>query len=156
MEKIQYIHGGSEIMEEIKTLWEELNKYHESVSAYFKDEFQTYPFEKRKTKLTEKYQTGNLRIDIAKTPEQPVGYIISGITDDGVGEIESIFIRSEFRNQGIGDELMRCSILWLEGEGVHSMVVDVAVGNEGAYDFYARFGFFPRVTRLKHRKSEYK
>ncbi len=150
-EDIKYISGSIELLDEIQPMWEKLNQHHEEISPHFSHEFREYGFSKRKARLLQKYADGHLRIDIAQSLGHQVGYIISAVTDTGVGEIESIFVENEFRGQAIGDELMRRALDWLDEEDVHTKVIDVAVGNERVYAFYARSGFFPRVVTLKQR-----
>jgi len=152
--KINYISGHQELLDDLRSLWEDLNRHHESVSPYFKEEFATYTFEARVQKVNQKYTGDDLRVDIAINDTHPVGYIISGIRDDGTGEIESIYVENGFRGQSVGAELMQRALAWLEGRQVHTKIIDVAVGNEQAEKFYARFGFYPRVTRLKQRPKE--
>jgi ribosomal protein S18 acetylase RimI-like enzyme len=149
---ITYISGNGELLDEIQALWEGLNKHHQTVSTYFKDDFATFTFAERKRRLLKKYLHKDLRIDLAICDDHPVGYIISGANADGTGEIESVYIEEGYRGMNIGDELMRRALFWLDEREVHTNVIDVAVGNEPAYKFYARYGFFPRVTRLKQRK----
>lgn len=151
MSEIYYLSGGSELLDEIQPLWEKLNQHHEEISPNFSDEFRVYGFSKRKARLWQKYENGQLRIDIAQTKGKNIGYLISAITDSGVGEIESIFVEDEFRGQAVGDELMCRALDWLNEQNVHTKVIDVAMGNERVYPFYARFGFFPRVVKLKQK-----
>jgi ribosomal protein S18 acetylase RimI-like enzyme len=149
--KISYVSGGEDLLDDIQPLWEGLNRHHGAVSPHFKDEFAAYSFDDRKSKLTQKYKANKLHIDIAMGDNRPVGYIISGITDNGVGEIESIYIEDGYRSQSIGDDLMHRALAWLDKHQVQEKIVDVAVGNERVHKFYARFGFYPRQTRLKQR-----
>jgi ribosomal protein S18 acetylase RimI-like enzyme len=148
---ITYITGADELLDNIQSLWEGLNKHHELVSPHFNGDFQNYTFTQRKAELLKKNQNGRFRIDIAWADGHAVGYIIAAIHEGGVGEIESIFIQDEYRGQGIGNELMRRVLEWMDNARVHQKIVDVAVGNEGAFDFYAQFGFFPRITILKQK-----
>jgi ribosomal protein S18 acetylase RimI-like enzyme len=148
---IVYSSGGVELLEPIQPLWEKLNQHHALVSPHFAADFQGKTFDGRKAALLEKYADGEMRIDIAHAQGENIGYLISAITSEGVGEIESIYIDEGFRGQAIGDELMRRALAWLDEQNVHTKVIDVAVGNERAYAFYARFGFFPRVVTLKQR-----
>jgi len=149
---ITYISGNQGLLDEIQPLWEGLNRHHETVSPHFKDNFAAFTFAERKRRLLVKYLHEDLRIDLAICDDRPVGYIISGASEDGTGEIESVYIEEDYRGMNVGDELMRQALGWLDKREVHSKVIDVAVGNESAYKFYARYGFFPRVTRLKQRK----
>jgi ribosomal protein S18 acetylase RimI-like enzyme len=90
-------------------------------------------------------------VDLAKFQDQTVGYLISAMTVDGLGEIESIFIIPWIRGQAIGDELMQRVLHWLDKQQVHTKRISVVMGNERAYPFFARFGFYPRVVMLYKR-----
>ena len=149
--KISYHFGNEELLDALQPLWEGLNRHHEAVSPHFKDAFHQFSFEYRKQKLLSKIQGGRLRVDLAQAGETKIGYCISSIDAVGVGEIESIYVEAAWRGQGIGDELMRQALSWLDENKVHTKKVSVAVGNESAYPFYARFGFYPRVTTLKQK-----
>ena len=150
---INCISGGIELLSDIKSLWQELNRHHVSVSQHFSDDFSTITFERREAKLKEEYQQGNLRIDIALDQDCPIGYIIAGVRDDHVGEIESIFIIKAYRGMGIGGKLMTRCIGWMKSSNIDSIFVKVAAGNENVYPFYAKYGFFPRVITLKQKQS---
>lgn len=151
MESIQYNSGDQVWLDAVQPLWEQLNQHHEEISPHFSAEFQANSFAERKTMLLKKYNGGQLRVDLAQWQGQAIGYLISAVTADGVGEIESIFVATEFRGQGIADELMRQGLAWLDSQGAHTKLIAVAVGNERAYSFYARFGFFPRLVMLKQK-----
>jgi len=153
MTSIQYTHGKQEKLDAIQPLWEELNRHHEEISPYFSEEFRANKFALRKAGLLEKYSQGQLRVDLAQSEGCPIGYLISGITAEGIGEIESIFVAAEYRRQAIGDELMRRGLRWFDEQRVHTRLIAVAVGNERAYSFYTRFGFYPRVVMLKQKES---
>ena len=148
-----YVHGSHEHLDLIRSLWEELNTHHAVVSTSFSQDFQANTFEQRKDKLHKRYAGGQLRVDLAQAAGQPVGYLISGLSADGVGEIESIYIQAAYRSQAIGENLMQRALDWLDAEGAYTKVIEVAVGNERVYNFYARFGFYPRVTTLQQKEQ---
>jgi ribosomal protein S18 acetylase RimI-like enzyme len=150
---ITYLRGGTELLDVVQPLWEQLNRHHAEISPDFAEDFHTNKFSQRKAKLLEKYANGQLRVDLAQSEGRAIGYLISAITPDSVGEIESIFVAAEFRGQAIGDELMRRALGWFDEQQVHTRIIAVAVGNERAYSFYARFGFYPRVVMLKHKEQ---
>jgi len=152
-ENITYRFGGVELLDTIQPLWEKLNQHHAEISTHFGTEFQSKTFGERKSALLEKYAAGEIRIDFAQSQQVAIGYLMSAIDSKGVGEIESIYIEESFRRQAIGEELMHRALVWLDGQNVHTKVIAVAVGNEQAYSFYERFGFFPRVMMLKQRDT---
>jgi ribosomal protein S18 acetylase RimI-like enzyme len=152
--KITFTSGGVELLDDIQPLWEGLNQHHALVSPHFKADFHAKTFARRKAALLGKYAEGKLRIDLAQANGETIGYLISAITTDGVGEIESIFIDNAYRGQTIGDQLMRRALAWLDEQSVHTKVIDVAFGNERAYAFYARYDFYPRVVTLKQKDAK--
>lgn len=97
-----------------------------------------------------------LRIDLARRweSEKYVGYCISTIDEKKVGEIESIFVEEAFRNDGIGGRLMQKTLDWMDAEQVRMKRVCVVVGNENAYPFYTKYGFFPRTSVLVQKNDE--
>jgi GNAT superfamily N-acetyltransferase len=145
---ITYTNGDINIIHEIQHLWEELNIHHGMVSPFFTQVFETYSFNHRVSNLLRKYRKGLIHIDIAKDNGLPVGYVISTINEENDGEIESLFIKARYRGKGIGESLMQKAVDWLDGRNVQSKAVNVVYGNEDTFGFYAKFGFFPRVSRL--------
>jgi ribosomal protein S18 acetylase RimI-like enzyme len=149
--KVTHISGGVELLDEIQSLWQKLNQHHAAVSPHFPADFQAKTFASRKQALLEKYANGVMRVDIAIFQAKSIGYLVSAIRADGVGEIESIYVDDGFRGQSIGEELMQRALDWLDEHHVHTKVIAVAAGNQRAYKFYARFGFYPRVVMLKQK-----
>jgi ribosomal protein S18 acetylase RimI-like enzyme len=41
------------------------------------------------------------------------------------------------------------SIEWIKNNGGSKIIIGVAAGNENAFNFYARYGFYPKVTILE-------
>jgi diamine N-acetyltransferase len=151
--KIKYIHGNQKILDEIKTLWEGLNEHHMLLSPYFKQHYQTLTFEARKAELQKKAKQTQMRIDLATDKTVHVGYIVSRIDKAKTGEIDSIFVSPSYRGFGIGDALMKNSLEWMDKKGAVTKIVEVGVGNEQAFGFYSRYGFYPRKTLLKQIKD---
>lgn len=151
---IKFISGGEELLPKIKPLWKLLNENHMKVSRYFSDDFNSFTFEHRVSKLIKEYQQGKIRVDIAIGQHIPIGYIIGGIREDNIGEIESIFIHEKHRGMSLGKELMNLCLGWLNAAGVENIIITVAVGNEAVLPFYEKFGFFPRVYTLKYKKYQ--
>lgn len=143
--------AGPERLNDIRPLWEGLNRLHASVSPHFKDDFDGYPFSYRKAYLAGKAGQGRLRIFLAETDGEPIGYCVASLDNQMQGEIESIFVIERCRGQGLGDALMRAALGWLDANGAASKSVSVVFGNETAHPFYARYGFLPRSTRLQQR-----
>jgi ribosomal protein S18 acetylase RimI-like enzyme len=153
---IEYRMLQNEEIELIRPLWEKLREHHQSNSNHFKDRYLKFTFEKRRDDLREKAERGKLRIDIAEDNllEKIVGYCVSSInsgTKEKEGEIDSIFIDANYRKLGIGDQLMKLSLNWLNEEKVVVKKIIVAEGNEGVYTFYQKYGFYHLSNVLQQR-----
>jgi len=149
--KIKYVCGNEASLDSIRLLWQSLNQTHLDLSPYFKQDYVEMNFEKRKASLLKKAARAKLRVDIAVDvmTGQNVGYCVSSIDEEKIGEIESIFVASNYRGLGIGDSLMRTVLAWMDKKGTVAKIVEVAAGNEQAFSFYNRYGFFTRKTVLK-------
>jgi diamine N-acetyltransferase len=152
--KIKYIHGDEGRLDEIKTLWENLNQYHLNLSPNFKQYYREMTFPKRKVQLLKRAVDGQLHVDLAmdETSNQTVGYCVSSLNREKSGAIESIFVAPTYRNIRIGDALMKNALKWLDQNGAVEKIVEVGAGNEQVFGFYARYGFLPRKTMLKQVK----
>ena len=141
-----------EQLSKIEHLWEELKKIHLNDSKYFKDYFSTFTFEKRCEKL-EEINDEHIKIEIVedKKTKDFIGYCISTI-EKNIGEIDSLFIKEEYRKYGLGKKLVESSIEWLENSKCEKIKVGVAEGHESVFEFYKKLGFYPRVTYLELKK----
>lgn len=59
-----------------------------------------------------------------------------------------MYVDEKYRGSNIGDYFMKKSLLWMEQHGVKDIRIGVAAGNEMAFSFYARYGFYPKTTIL--------
>jgi len=139
-------------LSEIKPLWEELNKIHLADSVYFKEHYQSFSFESRSSKWM-KLQEDNIFILFAQTDNlTSIGYCVSTIDIDKNAEIDSLFVDTNFRKQGIGHELIEKSKEWLQKNSCKSIRLSVSYGHENVLPFYLKSGFFPRLTTLEFKK----
>ncbi|MDP4147225.1 MAG: GNAT family N-acetyltransferase, partial [Bacillota bacterium] len=94
-------------------------------------------------------------IDLIKDIEKDIyiGYCISTVNANLIGEIDSLFVHSQYRKLGLGDELMKRALEWLDSNNVKGKKIAVAEGNEGVLDFYKRYGFYKRQMILQQIKE---
>jgi len=153
--KIYYSNGDQTMLNEVRSLWEELNQYHCEHSEHFKEHYLNMTWQKRRYTLLKRATGGALYVEIARDEMtgRQVGYVVASLNVDKTGEIESIYVQTPYRGLGIGDKLMSDSLVWMEQNGVNEKQVEVSVGNEVAWGFYGRFGFMPRKTLLKQVKK---
>ncbi len=136
----------------IRPLWEALNRLHRERSADFKEHFRTTTFERRIEKFLA-LPDDRLYVRAAEDSGAIVGYVVATVSAGGAGEIDSIFIEDEYRARGVGSALMDQALAWLSAAGCREISVGVAVGNEEAFGFYRRFGFYPRMTILVRKEK---
>jgi diamine N-acetyltransferase len=147
--QIYYIETDVKDLDLVAPLWGKLRLHHKERSLHFKDDISQMTWEKRKPGLVEKARTGALLVTLAKEKETLIGYCISSINSEKQGEVESIYIEKEYRKCGIGDHLMKTALKWMDGRGAQRKIIGVAVGNEEAFGFYEKYGFYPRVIVLR-------
>ncbi len=151
---ISYIELNSDQIDLIEPLWENLTDHHRDLSKHFKERYAEFEFQNRKEELLNKSENGILKIDIAQDndSDEVVGYCISSISDELIGEIDSIYLDKNYRSSGIGNKLMERAITWMDEKGAKTKKVMVAAGNENALLFYSRYNFFPKHIILEHVK----
>lgn len=138
----------------IEPLWEKIKKHHQIISPNFSEKYQASDFKTRKRELIAKSSGGKLRLELAEdiSRKKNIGYCISSISSQGQGEIDSLFVEEDYRSRGIGYELLKRALHWMESECVDDLKIVVAVGNEELLPFYQSFGFYPRHMILENKK----
>jgi GNAT superfamily N-acetyltransferase len=143
--------GGPELIDDIEELWKQLALHSSEHSMDFAEHYASRSFDQRKKELRARAERGKLRIDIARegTSDQDLGYCVSSVDEQGMGIIESLFVREDERERGIGDLLMGRSLEWLKKNMARSMVVFIVYGNERVLPFYYHYGFRPKALMLE-------
>jgi len=151
MAKIEYTHTDEQGLDLVAALWQKQFEYHRALSQHFAGHFDRMTFDLRKKGLLDKSREGAMRIDMARDTDtgELVGYCISTIYRDRQGEIESIYIEPDYRGSGIGDNLMKRTLRWMDEYPVARKVLAVGAGNEGVFAFYSRYSFYPRTIVLE-------
>jgi diamine N-acetyltransferase len=152
---IEFVESDERGLEWIEPLWQQLREHHQQRSRNFAGRYAHFPFEQRRQTLLEKAREGSLHIDLARDPDSGawVGYCVSSLSAGQEGEIESLCVDGAYRGQGIGEGLMQRALDWLDRSGAAVKRLSVAAGNEEAFSFYARFGFYPKSTILEQIRS---
>lgn len=147
---ITYETGGTGLFSEIGRLWLMQRDHHAATSRFFGDEIQSRSFEDRRDEILSQNKDRSLYIILARNSDtkQSVGFAISSGARGESGEIESIYVLPEMRGTGIGTDLMKMSLSWMDSCGCDGCRVLVGDGNENVIPFYQQFGFFPRFHHL--------
>jgi ribosomal protein S18 acetylase RimI-like enzyme len=151
MANIEYIETDRQGLDLIVPLWQKLNEHHRLRSLYFPGHYTRMTWDLRKKQLIDKSRNGSIRIDLAKdgNTEALIGYCVSTISEKRQGEIDSIYIEDGYRRHGIGDNLMKKALKWMDEHSVKGKMLEVASGNEEVFAFYSRYDFYPRSTIMR-------
>lgn len=151
MENIIFIETGALDLDLIQPLWEKLNQYHREQKSDFKEHYVNFTFPERAKTLLNKSLRGAMHISRGKDKESGVmvAYCVTTISQDNEGEIDSIYVEEGYRGQGIGAELIKRSLKWMDDKRVNKKTVRVSIGNKEAVEFYKRYGFRPRSLTLE-------
>lgn len=150
MDQIQFLEGQGELLDIVEPMWEKLNHYHMSNSKNFSNHFTKLTFDARRKKFQQ--EEGLLiRIDLVKDRDMNtyIGYCITTVNPEGVGELDSLFVEEAYRKFGIGAILMDKAIFWLNENKAKKKIIGVAVGNENVLNFYEKYNFYPRMIILE-------
>ena len=142
-------------LELIHPLWVQLNECQHSKAKAFRKHYELQTFNNRKDCFKKLAAAGSLMLDLAFDPEteRNIGYCVTSLSQEKTGEIESIFVEKRYRSQDISSVLVTRALAWLEKNGSVRNQVSVGNGNESAFGFYKKFGFYPRMT-IFEQKSE--
>ena len=150
MDRFEFIEGGIELIDYVKPLWEKLNKLHEDNAQYFKEKFKNNTFDARKSKFLD-YNNFTVKVDLIKEVKSSeyIGYCVSTVNKDLIGELDSLYIEGDYRKYGLGDKLMQSALGWFDKNHVKTKVIAVAEGNEDVLAFYRKYGFYTRRIVLE-------
>lgn len=92
---------------------------------------------------------------LAERKGEAVGYLVgyvrggSSLRPVQMAELESMFVKEEFRSQKVGQQLVNEFTAWVAGRGAERVSVTAYAANEGAVAFYERMGFRPKNVTLE-------
>ena len=78
---------------------------------------------------------------VACSNDIPIGCIAYRTKSDGVGEVKRLFVRSEYRGNGISKELLNTVEGYAKKQGCHTLFLDTRITLEPATSMYHSFGF---------------
>jgi|GEM_PF-1669765 len=76
---------------------------------------------------------------LVKKPFQPPAIY----TGKRVGYITNIYVKPEFRNQGVATELVNHSFSWFQNQGIEEIVLRALNANQAGVSFWQKQGFSP-------------
>ena len=100
--------------------------------------------------LVAKTSNGKLHIQLVCTSDRdkPIGFCITSLSNDSIGEVEALYILDEYRSNNLGTKLLQRSLQWMEAHNALEQKLIVAAGNEKVFSFYQKFEFYTGYTAL--------
>lgn len=147
---IKYQIGGSELLDKVAGLWEDLRYFHAGIDPQWAELTSSRKWDDRRSGLLEKSLSGQMLVGLAKHQDELIAYCIATIDDKRKGEIDSLYVSKDWRGQGIGRHLLIKSVDWLKNNNTTIQQLAVREGNEKALTFYQRCGFTPLMRILVH------
>lgn len=133
----------------IEPLWEQLREHHGRMDWAFAHEMADVTFAGRKAGILARATDGVLRLEIVREAGDLIGYCVSSVSAGKEGELDSMFVAPDRRGRGIGEQLARRSLEWMEACGTEPKRVVVADGNQAARALYRKLGFVERTTTMQ-------
>ena len=142
-------------MEEILKLNKALFNYEEKFNSEYNLEW-TYS-EKGQAYFKKRIENDLSIVLVAEAETKIVGYLLIFIDSHSIrkinpiAEIENMFVSDEYRDRGVGTELIKEAIKQVREKGAKRLGVEVEAQNSGAINFYKSNGFedFEVTLQLK-------
>ena len=152
---IEYVYGGMELFADTVPLRLRLLDHHSRMSQHFAFYYSPARIEGTKEFLAECSAREALHIGLARhTPTaRNVGFCISTVNAEDVGEIFAIWVEDDFKNRGIGAALSARALAWLRSRQAKHLEIHILYENEEVLSFYDRLGFVPQTILLRQVKT---
>ena len=150
MKSFQFAEGGSELLDSCNNLWELFISNQSQNAGEMSIGVEEYIRSLKDGGLLEKTQDGKLYVQIVKLNNEieSIGFCVTSLTKDLIGEVEVIYIMDRYQGNKIGGQLLQNALNWMEKEKAKEQRLVVATGNEKVFGFYAKYGLFPCYTTL--------
>lgn len=112
-------------------------------------------FDEEKEQWKQLIDNNNHYVELAKINEHYIGFIhfslryeyVEGAEFDKVAYLEAIYIKPEYRNLGIANELLLNAEKWARSKGLQQIASDVEITNSIGQKFHNQLGF-TEVNRI--------
>jgi GNAT superfamily N-acetyltransferase len=122
---------------EIKPLWQVLNRHQQVHSRHFAEHFNERRFENYIHFLDD---VKDYRIEVVYEDEIPLGFIIGSIRANK-GCLNDLYVYDDLRGKGIGSYLTTRMIFWLKTCGCKQIEIEIQAGGEEVITFFQKIGF---------------
>jgi ribosomal protein S18 acetylase RimI-like enzyme len=153
---IEYVEKDKKDLDSFAPLWEKLREHQRIRSPHFAEHYARRTWKRRSAELLQKSESGGPHVYIATylDTKELIGYCVSIVSSDKQGQLESIYIEPNYRQSGIGDQLMRRALSWMNKMHAKTKTLTMGVGNEEVLTFYSRYGFYPKHIVVEQVETE--
>lgn len=81
------------------------------------------------------------KVWVVSSDNLPIGCIAYRKKADGIGEVKRLYIKAEYRGNGISKELLKTVESYAKEQGCHTLFLDTRITLEPAVSLYRAFGF---------------
>ena len=81
------------------------------------------------------------KVCVTYADDMPVGCVAYRQKETGVGEVKRLFVRSQYRGQGLSKPLLETVEDHAKEQGCHTLFLDTRITLEPAVSLYKKFGF---------------
>lgn len=140
---------------QIEPLWQRLIDHLADQAEVFQSEFKTKTFATRMAPYLAKVKGGHHQIEVVETTDAKwIAYCVSSVTNDRVGEVDSLFVDPTFRHHGIGDLLMEHAHAFFTTHHTVKNILSVSEGNADVMAFYRRHGYRLRYYVMEQPRGD--
>ena len=145
-------------------LWKEFRKNHNKIVIKKNPKFKPYLIKRSNAAENfKKFVQKNIRsknsvVYIAEVNGKLVGYSLIYIKDnipifklEKIGYISDLFVKKEFRNQGISSKFKEEAITWFKKKGIKHISLAVYKNNKFAHSIYKKWGFFDYYIEMRRK-----
>ncbi len=126
----------------------QLSEYHNQVSTNFKGCYPSRPYELTLSVFENCLLNGTSHIAVIENNDKIVGFCKVDIAEQN-GKLDYLVVLQEYRNHGLGNQLMTWAMKTFEMNHVACVEVKVVDGNE-AIHLYEKYGFKINAHILKY------
>ena len=141
--------AGAADQETVLRMWDAVRRFHRELEPHWPRQWANPPPDilSRLARGLQPYwhDTGRKVIFVCDTGQDLVGFVRVALMDSWLcpGQVESLYVRDDYRSQGVGQVLMAQALAWCAAHGAAEVGLHVSASNAGAARFYARLGFRP-------------
>ena len=150
MNSSKFLEGSSELLPYCHDLWDLFIQNQIQNAGEMSDSISTYLHSQYNDGLVAKTSDGKLHIQLVypSNKDNPIGFCITSLSNNGIGEVEALYILDKDRGNNLGTKLLQRSLQWMKEHNALEQKLIVAAGNEQVFSFYQKFRFYPGYTAL--------